>query len=93
MVDKQPIFERERENIAFFETLPVNDRARVDFTQVSGVQYLQPLFEFPGACAGCGETPYLRSAEPVVRRSPAGGQRHRLLVDLRRQPAGRRRGR
>ena len=60
MVDKQPILERERENIAFFETLPVNDRARVDFTKVSGVQYLQPLFEFPGACAGCGETPYLR---------------------------------
>ncbi len=60
LVDKQPIFERERENIAFFETLSVNDRARVDFTQVSGVQYLQPLFEFPGACAGCGETPYLR---------------------------------
>jgi pyruvate-ferredoxin/flavodoxin oxidoreductase len=59
MVDKLPILERERGNIAFFETLPVNDRARVDFTQVSGVQYLQPLFEFPGACAGCGETPYL----------------------------------
>jgi pyruvate-ferredoxin/flavodoxin oxidoreductase len=59
MVDKLPILERERENIAFFELLPVNDRARVDFTQVSGVQYLQPLFEFPGACAGCGETPYL----------------------------------
>jgi pyruvate-ferredoxin/flavodoxin oxidoreductase len=59
MVDKGPLIERERENIAFFETLPVNNRAHVDFTQVSGVQYLQPLFEFPGACAGCGETPYL----------------------------------
>jgi pyruvate-ferredoxin/flavodoxin oxidoreductase len=59
MAEKLPILERERENIGFFETLPVNDRARVDFTQVSGVQYLQPLFEFPGACAGCGETPYL----------------------------------
>ena len=60
MVDKLPILEREREHIRFFETLPVNDRARVDFSNVSGVQYLQPLFEFPGACAGCGETPYLR---------------------------------
>lgn len=60
MVDKLPILEREKANIGFFETLPVNDRARVDFAYVRGVQFLQPLFEFPGACAGCGETPYLR---------------------------------
>ncbi|HVJ55955.1 MAG TPA: pyruvate:ferredoxin (flavodoxin) oxidoreductase [Aliidongia sp.] len=60
LIDKLPILERERENIAFFETLPVNDRARVDFANVRGVQFLQPLFEFPGACAGCGETPYLK---------------------------------
>jgi pyruvate-ferredoxin/flavodoxin oxidoreductase len=51
---------RERENIAFFETLPVNERSRVDFGTVRGSQFLQPLFEFPGACAGCGETPYLK---------------------------------
>ena len=50
----------ERENIAFFETLPVNDRARVDFGTVRGTQFLQPLFEFSGACAGCGETPYVK---------------------------------
>jgi pyruvate-ferredoxin/flavodoxin oxidoreductase len=50
----------ERENIAFFETLPVNDRARVDFGDVRGVQFLEPLFEFSGACGGCGETPYLK---------------------------------
>jgi pyruvate-ferredoxin/flavodoxin oxidoreductase len=59
MADKRPLIDRERANIDFFEALPVNNRAHVDFTQVSGVQYLQPLFEFPGACAGCGETPYL----------------------------------
>ncbi len=58
--DKAPILESARADIAFFETLPVNDRARVDFANVRGVQFLQPLFEFPGACAGCGETPYLR---------------------------------
>jgi pyruvate-ferredoxin/flavodoxin oxidoreductase len=52
--------ERERPNIAFFETLPVNDRSRVDFGTVRGTQFLQPLFEFSGACAGCGETPYLK---------------------------------
>lgn len=60
IVDKLPVLELERRNIRFFESLPVNDRARVDFANVRGVQFLQPLFEFPGACAGCGETPYLR---------------------------------
>src|ERR1019366_2052802 len=47
-------------NVAFFETLPINDRARVDFSNVRGTQFLEPLFEFSGACAGCGETPYLK---------------------------------
>ena len=60
LADKIPLLEIERTNIAFFEHLPVNDRARVNFAQVSGVQFLQPTFEFPGACAGCGETPYLK---------------------------------
>jgi pyruvate-ferredoxin/flavodoxin oxidoreductase len=60
MADKLPLLEVERNNIAFFETLPVNDRARIDFANVRGVQFLQPLFEFSGACAGCGETPYLK---------------------------------
>ena len=50
----------ERPRIAFFEGLPVNDRARVDFATVRGVQFLEPLFAFSGACAGCGETPYLK---------------------------------
>ena len=56
----EPLLEPERENIAFFESLPVNDRSRVDFGTVRGTQFLQPLFEFSGACAGCGETPYLK---------------------------------
>ncbi|CAN5223195.1 pyruvate:ferredoxin (flavodoxin) oxidoreductase [soil metagenome] len=60
LADKEPLVAAERENIAFFETLPVNDRARVDFANVRGVQFLEPLFEFSGACAGCGETPYLK---------------------------------
>ena len=58
---KAPVLEAERENIRFFETLPVNERRHVDFSTVRGVQFLQPLFEFPGACAGCGETPYLKA--------------------------------
>src|SRR5271166_2906030 len=60
MAEKAPLLEAERNNIAFFEQLPVNDRARVDFANVRGVQFLEPLFEFSGACAGCGETPYLK---------------------------------
>jgi pyruvate-ferredoxin/flavodoxin oxidoreductase len=58
--DKRPLVMAEQENIAFFEGLPVNDRARVDFANVRGVQFLEPLFEFSGACGGCGETPYLK---------------------------------
>ncbi|WP_237572393.1 pyruvate:ferredoxin (flavodoxin) oxidoreductase [Mycolicibacterium lacusdiani] len=50
----------ERKNIEFFESLPTNDRSRVDFGTVRGTQFLEPLFEFSGACAGCGETPYLK---------------------------------
>jgi pyruvate-ferredoxin/flavodoxin oxidoreductase len=60
MADKAPLLASEQENIAFFETLKPNDRARVDFADVRGVQFLEPLFEFPGACGGCGETPYLK---------------------------------
>ena len=57
---REPLVAGERENIAFFERLPEADRSRVDFGTVRGAQFLTPLFEFSGACAGCGETPYLR---------------------------------
>jgi pyruvate-ferredoxin/flavodoxin oxidoreductase len=60
MADKQPLLGAERERLAFFETLPKPDRGRVDFSTVRGVQHLDPLFQFSGACAGCGETPYVK---------------------------------
>jgi len=60
LAPREPIVAAERENTAFFESLRVNDRSRVDFGTVRGTQFLQPLFEFSGACAGCGETPYLK---------------------------------
>ncbi len=60
MKPKAPILQQGKANVAFFETLPVNNRARVDFSSVRGAQFLQPLFEFSGACAGCGETPYVK---------------------------------
>jgi pyruvate-ferredoxin/flavodoxin oxidoreductase len=44
----------------FFESIPELDRDLLPHDSVKGVQALQPLFEFSGACAGCGETPYLK---------------------------------
>lgn len=49
-----------REHIRFFESMPVNNRSELDFSTVRGAQFLEPLFEFSGACAGCGETPYVK---------------------------------
>ena len=60
MKDRLEHLEAGRESIRFFETLPWADRTRVNFANVRGVQFLEPLFEFSGACAGCGETPYLK---------------------------------
>jgi len=50
---------RERDNFEFFETLPRMKREEVTL-DVKGTQFLEPLFEFSGACAGCGETPYVK---------------------------------
>ncbi|GGK75121.1 pyruvate:ferredoxin (flavodoxin) oxidoreductase [Mangrovihabitans endophyticus] len=55
-----PIAESGRANVAFFERLPETNRSMVDFATVRGTQFLRPLFEFSLACAGCGETPYLK---------------------------------
>ncbi|HEX2311981.1 MAG TPA: 2-oxoacid:acceptor oxidoreductase family protein, partial [Vicinamibacterales bacterium] len=60
MEPKAPVLERERRNLVFFDNLPDNKPAAVDAGLVRGMQYLTPLFEYSGACAGCGETPYLR---------------------------------
>lgn len=60
MVPIAPIREREAKNWEFFYNLPEVDRLKVKQNTVRGVQFLQPLFEFSGACAGCGETPYLK---------------------------------
>jgi pyruvate-ferredoxin/flavodoxin oxidoreductase len=52
--------ERERDNFAFFDEIPPLDRTLLAHTTVKGSQVLQPLFSYSGACAGCGETPYLK---------------------------------
>jgi pyruvate-ferredoxin/flavodoxin oxidoreductase len=55
-----PLREEEAKNWSFFEALPTVERGRLSHTQVKDIQLLDPLFEFSGACAGCGETPYLK---------------------------------
>jgi pyruvate-ferredoxin/flavodoxin oxidoreductase len=58
--EKPENLEPDRKNITFFEELPINEKPTVNYSTVHGVQFLEPLFEFSGACAGCGETPYIK---------------------------------
>jgi len=60
MVAQPPRLEVDRVNWEFFAKLPDPDRAKLDITSVKATQFMQPLFEFSGACAGCGETPYVK---------------------------------
>lgn len=68
MAPHAPLLEKERENWDFFLELPEmprvatngNGDAPLKFKNAQDIQLLQPLFEFSGACAGCGETPYLK---------------------------------
>ena len=60
MAEIQPLIEQEKENWDFFLTLPEYDRSELKQETVKGSQFLEPLFEFSGACAGCGETPYIK---------------------------------
>jgi pyruvate-ferredoxin/flavodoxin oxidoreductase len=60
MVDKAPILQEARANFAFFDALPTTDRTELNLSTVKDIQYADPLFEFSGACAGCGETPYVK---------------------------------
>ncbi|MFH1739164.1 MAG: pyruvate:ferredoxin (flavodoxin) oxidoreductase [bacterium] len=55
-----PLRESERENFSFFLSLPPFDRTKVKLATVKGTGLLTPLFEFSGACSGCGETPYVQ---------------------------------
>jgi pyruvate-ferredoxin/flavodoxin oxidoreductase len=60
MAPQVPLRESERENWEFFLGLPEVNRAKLSHTQVKDIQLLEPLFEFSGACSGCGETPYIK---------------------------------
>jgi len=60
MQPQAPFREAESANWDFFTRLPDADRSQLSHGQVKDVQLLEPLFEFSGACAGCGETPYIK---------------------------------
>ncbi len=60
MAAKDGFVEEERARWQFFKSIPEFDRTQVKVGTIKGSQMLQPLFEFSGACAGCGETPYLK---------------------------------
>jgi pyruvate-ferredoxin/flavodoxin oxidoreductase len=60
MSPQLPLREQERENWNFFLNLPNPDRKTLKVSQIRQQQLQEPLFEFSGACAGCGETPYLK---------------------------------
>ena len=60
MAPQAPLREQESKNWDFFLSLPEMDRSELQLNQVKYNQLLEPLFEFSGACPGCGETPYLK---------------------------------
>ncbi|MBI5265831.1 MAG: pyruvate:ferredoxin (flavodoxin) oxidoreductase [candidate division Zixibacteria bacterium] len=60
MAVQAPIRVRERANVKFFETIPEVDIKLINIETTKGSQFVKPLFEFSGACSGCGETPYVK---------------------------------
>jgi pyruvate-ferredoxin/flavodoxin oxidoreductase len=60
MAPQPPLRERERANWQFFTALPEVDTSQLHLAQIKNSQLAEPLFEFSGACSGCGETPYIK---------------------------------
>ncbi len=60
MAPQPPLRKTERENYRFFLEMPEFDRTKLKTATVKGSQFLRPLFEYSGACAACGETPYVK---------------------------------
>jgi pyruvate-ferredoxin/flavodoxin oxidoreductase len=65
MAPQPPLRAQERENWEFFLALPEYDRRELKPTTIKGSMVFQPLFEFSGACEGCGETPYVKLASQL----------------------------
>jgi pyruvate-ferredoxin/flavodoxin oxidoreductase len=62
MAPQPPLREQEADNWSFFDEIPYPDRKSFEAHTVKNSQLLEPLFEFSGACPGCGETPYIKLA-------------------------------
>ncbi|MEZ5359599.1 MAG: pyruvate:ferredoxin (flavodoxin) oxidoreductase [Candidatus Zixiibacteriota bacterium] len=60
MAPQAPLRMPEKENFEFFLNLPETDPSLFNIASIKGSQFIKPLFEFSGACAGCGETPYVK---------------------------------
>jgi pyruvate-ferredoxin/flavodoxin oxidoreductase len=60
MAHQEPLRAAERENYSYFLSIPNTDPSLFKANTVKGSQFVQPLFEYSGACAGCGETPYVK---------------------------------
>ena len=82
MEPKQEHLERERVNFEHFLKLPELDRTQAKIDTVKGSQLLEPLFEFSGACAGCGETPYLKLMSQMFGDRVLIAQRDRMFFHL-----------
>ena len=65
MANIQPLRQPERQNWDYFLSLPEYDRRQLKAATIKGSMVMQPLFEFSGACAGCGETPYIKLASQL----------------------------
>jgi pyruvate-ferredoxin/flavodoxin oxidoreductase len=65
MAPQPPLRDAEVENWDFFLSLPDVDRTAMKLSTIKNSQLLQPLFEFSGACGGCGETPYVKLASQL----------------------------
>jgi len=62
MTPKEPLLDEGIKNWEYFDSLSLYDRVKLNHAKVKEVQLLEPLFEFSGACPGCGETPYIKLA-------------------------------
>ena len=85
MVPQPPLREAEAANWDFFLTIPETDRKLLSPSQVKDIQLLRPLFEFSGACSGCGETPYIKLLTQLFGDRVMIGNATGCSLDLRRR--------
>jgi len=87
MVPQPPLREAERDNWDFFLSITEYDRRLLKTNTIKGAMVLEPLFEFSGACVGCGETPYIKLASQLFGDRMVIGKCDGLFLDLWRQSA------